>query len=164
MDTWVIVSVAAAGFQTLRFMLQKHLSMGQLSVGGATFSRFLYSAPIIVSLATAYLVYRGEPLPQFSSVFWAFTLIGGFAQILATWCVVSLFVERNFAVGITFKKTEVIQTAFFGLVVLGDQVSLSGWIAIIIGLFGVLILLPCKKRLLLRQSLIQIGIWVQKSP
>ena len=51
MEAWIFISVAAAAFQTLRFMLQKHLSMGELSTGGATFSRFFYSAPSIVTLA-----------------------------------------------------------------------------------------------------------------
>lgn len=44
-----------------------------------------------------------------SGPFWAYALAGGLTQILATMCVVALFAERNFAVGITFKKTEVIQ-------------------------------------------------------
>ncbi len=145
MDAWIIFSVAAAAFQTLRFMLQKQLSMGELSTGGATFSRFFYSAPIIVTLTTAYVFYRGEPMPALSGAFWAFALIGALTQILATWCVVALFAQRNFAVGITFKKTEVIQTALFGLVILGDQVSTVGWSAILIGLVGVLILSDAPK-------------------
>lgn len=140
MDAWIIFSIAAAAFQTVRFMLQKHLSMGQLSAGGATFSRFLYSAPIITTLAVAYVIYRGEAMPVLTGTFWTGALIGGLGQIMATWCVVALFAQRNFAVGITFKKTEVIQTALFGLVILGDQVSLPGWIAIVVGLAGVLVL------------------------
>ena len=140
MEAWIIFSVAAAGFQTLRFMLQKHLSMDQLSAGGATFSRFFYSAPIIAVLVLGYLSFRGADFPPLSVPFWIYGLVGGFAQIAGTWCVVALFAHRNFAVGITFKKTEVIQTALFGLVILGDQVSVAGWIAIIVGLFGVLIL------------------------
>ena len=88
----------------------------------------------------AYLLFRGEGFPELSGPFWAYGLIGGFAQVAGTWCVVALFAQRNFAVGITFKKTEVIQTALFGLVILGDQVSFYGWIAIIVGLLGVLIL------------------------
>ena len=140
MEVWIIFSIAAAGFQTLRFMLQKHLSIDQLSAGGATFSRFFYSSPIILLLAFGYLSYRGEPFPLLTSHFWIYGLIGGFAQIAGTWCVVALFAHRNFAVGITFKKTEVIQTALFGLLILGDQVSPAGWTAIIVGLVGVLVL------------------------
>lgn len=53
---------------------------------------------------------------------------------------VLLFAQRNFAVGITFKKTEVIQTALAGFVILGDRVSAAGLAAIVAGLAGVLIL------------------------
>ena len=134
MEAWITFSIVAAAFQTVRFMLQKYLSMGQLSAGGATFSRFLYSAPMITILMVGYLIYRDEPMPSLSDTFWTGALIGGLAQITATWCVVALFAQRNFAVGITFKKTEVIQTALFGLVILGDQISTVGWIAIVIGI------------------------------
>ena len=140
MEAWIIISIAAAAFQTLRFMLQKHLSMGALSAGGATFARFVYSVPFVVTLAVGYAAYSGAAMPAFSTLFWAYALSGGLAQILATWCVVALFAQRNFAVGITFKKTEVIQTALVGLLVLGDRISLAGFLAILIGLGGVLVL------------------------
>lgn len=66
--------------------------------------------------------------------------LGGLAQILATVCVVALFRERNFAVGITFKKTEVVQAALIGFIILGEGVSILGLVAILVGLTGVLLL------------------------
>lgn len=140
MDAWIFIAVAAAAFQTFRFMLQKSLSMGTLSAGGATFARFLYGAPFAGLLALGYLGWNGTPWPSLSVTFWAYALIGGAAQILATLFVVLIFAERNFAVGITFKKTEVIQTAIVGFVILGDRISLFGFLAILIGLLGVLVL------------------------
>ncbi len=140
MEPWIFISVAAAAFQTLRFMLQKHLSMGALSTGGATFARFIYSMPVVVTLVGSYLALTGTALPEFSARFWFYALTGGLSQILATWLVVALFRQRNFAVGITFKKTEVIQTALVGFIVLGDRVSLSALMAITLGLIGVLVL------------------------
>lgn len=140
MESWIILSVVAAAFQTLRFMLQKHLSMGALSAGGATLARFLYSAPFVVSLALGYLVVTGAGWPGTTARFWAYAVAGGLSQILATWCVVALFAARNFAVGITFKKTEVVQTALVGLVILGDRITAAGLGAIVLGLAGVLIL------------------------
>ncbi|OED47051.1 hypothetical protein AB838_17340 [Rhodobacteraceae bacterium (ex Bugula neritina AB1)] len=140
MLAWIPVSIAAASFQTVRFMLQKVLSSVTLSPGGATFARFFYSAPFILAGLAVYLAVSGRSLPDLGAQFWMFATIGGIAQILATVCVVVLFKQRNFAVGITFKKTEVIQTAIVGLAVLGDPVSLGGWAAILIGLTAVLIL------------------------
>jgi len=140
MSAWVLLSISAAAFQTLRFVLQKHLSMGTLSVGGATFARFAYSMPFVLVLAAAYLWFMGAALPRLGALFWVYALAGGLAQILATWCMVALFAARNFAVGITFKKTETVQTVLIGLVVLGDRVSAAGMAAILVGLVGVVIL------------------------
>ncbi|MFZ5962921.1 EamA family transporter [Thalassococcus sp. BH17M4-6] len=140
MELWIIVSVAAAFFQTLRFMLHKLLSMGTLSTAGSTFARFAYAAPAAWLLIGGYLWLGDVPVPSLSWAFWAYGWSGALGQVLATLCVVALFRQRNFAVGITFKKTEVIQTALVGLVVLGEHVSLAGWGAIAIGLVGVLLL------------------------
>ncbi|MDG1101961.1 MAG: EamA family transporter [Ascidiaceihabitans sp.] len=140
MSLWISISVAAAVFQTLRFMLQKVMTKQTLSATGATFARFLYSAPIIVVLTTLYLNQTGQAWPDLSPQFWMYAATGGLAQVLATVCVVLVFKSRNFAVGITFKKTEVILAVLVGIVVLGDQVSWQGLGAIVLGLIGVLLL------------------------
>ncbi len=139
-DLWILVTLAAATFQTLRFMLQKHLAAVTLSAAGATFSRFFYSAPLVVVLLAIYLAQSGTPLPGLSTAFWGFGAMGGLAQILATVCVVLLFKSRNFAVGITLKKTEVMQTVLVGWIVLGEGVTLLGFGAVALGLMGVLLL------------------------
>ena len=140
MEAWILIALAAATAQTVRFMLQKHLKSTRLSTSGATFARFLYSAPLAAVLIVTYARLSGQGFPQASARFWWFALAGGLSQILATLCVVALFSERNFAVGITFKKTEVLQSALVGLVVLGDRVTLGGAVAIAIG-FGAVLLL-----------------------
>ncbi len=140
MELWIVLSIAAAAFQTLRFMLQKQLSLATLSAGGATFARFAYSAPLVVAGVAGYLAWQGVAVPRLSGAFWGYALTGGLTQVLATWCVVALFSARNFAVGITFKKTEVILTALVGLIILGDRIAPAAWSAIVIGLIGVLIL------------------------
>ncbi len=138
MSLWIPITVAAAFFQTLRFMLQKTLSTTRLSTAGATFSRFAYSAPFVAMILAAYLIVSGRELPPLGLAFWAYVLTGGLSQIVATMLVVALFRQRNFAVGITFKKTEVIQAVIFGLLILGEGVSLAGLGAILLGLIGVL--------------------------
>jgi len=143
-DLWILVTLAAAIFQTARFMLQKYLATATLSAAGATFSRFLYSAPFIVGGLAAYLGVNGTQLPQIGPGFWAYGLLGGAAQILATVCVVLLFKQRNFAVGITFKKTEVILTVLTGWLILGEGVTIWGFAAIGLGVVG-LLLLSAKK-------------------
>lgn len=140
MDAWIPVTIAAAAAQTLRFMLQRHLKATRLSTAGATFARFLYSAPLVAVLALGYGAARGVPVPAIPGRFWAYALAGGTAQILATMCVVALFAHRNFAVGLTFKKTEVLMSVLVGVLVLGEGVSPAGFAAILLGLSGVLLL------------------------
>lgn len=140
MSLWIPVTIAAAAFQTVRFMLQKSLSSVKLSAAGATFARFAYSMPLAVLGLVVALQVTDASLPPLTGRFWVFAVIGGTAQILATICVVALFKQRNFAVGITFKKTEVIQTAIVGFLVLGDQVSTGALVAILLGLMAVLLL------------------------
>ena len=139
-DLWIIVTFLAAAFQTVRFMLQKVLATSTLSPAGATFSRFLYSAPFIALLLAVYMQATQAQLPALSAGFWGFGLLGAVSQIVATVCVVALFKERNFAVGITFKKTEVIQTVLVGVLLLGELVSWGGFAAIALGLVGLLML------------------------
>lgn len=65
---------------------------------------------------------------------------GGLAQILATVCVILVFKSRNFAVGITLKKTEVILTALVGLILIGEGVSTISMFLICLGGAGVFFL------------------------
>lgn len=130
----------AAFSQNLRFMLQKRLKDTRLSATGATFARFVYSAPLVAVLMAGYFAVTGGEVPRPDARFFAFAFTGGIAQILATICVVALFAERNFAVGITFKKTEVVLTALTGLLVLGEGVGMAGALAIGIGFFGLILL------------------------
>ena len=140
MELWIAVTIGAAFFQTLRFMLQKLLSASALSSAGATFARFFYSAPLVVVFLATYFALTETAFPATSLRYWIFALSGGLAQVLATLCVVMLFKTRNFAVGITFKKTEVIQTALVGFVILGESISQAGFAVILMGLIGVLLL------------------------
>ena len=140
MALWIPITIGAAFAQNLRFMLQRHLKTTELSTGGATLSRFLFSFPLVALLVWVYMNARGFSLPPLSAKFWLAALTGGAGQILATMCVVALFAHRSFAIGITFKKTEVMLTALIGLVILGEGVSPMGILAIAVGFGGVILL------------------------
>jgi drug/metabolite transporter (DMT)-like permease len=140
MELWIAATLAAALVQTIRFSLQKSLKGAGLSSGGATFSRFLFAAPLALMLSTALVVTSGVPLPTLNGWFWSMVVIGGLAQIMATMATVALFSTRNFAVGIAFTKTETVLVAGFSALVLAEPVSGWGLVAILIGLGGVLLL------------------------
>ncbi|MGI9395685.1 MAG: EamA/RhaT family transporter, partial [Boseongicola sp.] len=140
MELWIVLSISAAAAQTVRFALQKILAKGTLSPAAATWARFLWSAPIVAVFMVAYIAATPASLPTFKSNYWLFAMIGGAAQVLATICTISLFGQRAFAVGITFKKTEVMLTALAGLVILGDRLDPLGAVFIALGFIGVLLL------------------------
>jgi drug/metabolite transporter (DMT)-like permease len=140
MELWIIVTIAAAAMQTLRFSLQKQLKAHGLSTASATASRFVVAAPLAFCATAVLMVWRGYPLPSLSVEFWVAVVGGGVAQIVATFCTIALFSHRSFAVGIAFTKTEVLQVALFSFLILGESVGVLGMGAIFVGLVGVLIL------------------------
>ena len=139
-ELWIIATLCAASFQTIRFTLQKILADGNLSPLGATYSRFIFAAPWIVLFSLIFLLLTNVSIPDLESQFLLFAVGGGLAQILATVCVILVFKSRNFAVGITLKKTEVILTAFVGLILIGEGVSTISMFLICLGGAGVFFL------------------------
>jgi len=136
-ELWIPIAIAAAFFQNLRSALQKHLK-GRLSNTGATFSRFAYAAPLAVLYVSALAALTGEELPRPHTTFVLYAATGGLAQITATALLLYSFSFRNFAVGTTYSKTETVQTAIFGVLILGDPLGLGAAAAIVISLLGVI--------------------------
>ncbi|SIR13921.1 EamA-like transporter family protein [Rhizobium sp. RU35A] len=137
MEPWIPITIAAAFLQNLRSALQKHLQ-GSLGTRGASFVRFGYGFPVAVLYVIALHALAGYrlPVPTFGFAVWA--VIGGLAQIYATIMLVHLFSLRNFTVGTAYSKTEPMQAALFGLLILGERLSLGTVIAILIGVLGVM--------------------------
>jgi drug/metabolite transporter (DMT)-like permease len=136
MELWVLIAIGAAFFQNVRSALQKYLK-GQLSTTGATFSRFVFAAPLIVGVLAMLTMVGGYTLPMPNLRFAGFAILGGLSQITATALLVHLFGLRNFAVGTTFSKTETVQAALFGVVVLSDAITPMAGVALLVSLIGV---------------------------
>nr|WP_155190171.1 DMT family transporter [Roseibium denhamense] len=123
----------------MRSALQKHLK-GALGTTGATFVRFSYGVPFAI-LYVAVLHYGfAYPFPAVTSTLLIAGALGGVAQILGTFLLVELFSFRNFAVGTAYSKTEPILAALFGLIVLGDRISLASAGFITTGVAGVVVI------------------------
>lgn len=134
---WIPLTIAAAFLQNLRSMLQKRLT-GRLSVNAAAYARFCYALPF--AWVYLYLLTRWEPLPVGNVEFWVFCVVGSLGQMFASACLLAAFTLRSFAVSTALSKTEVIQTALLGLVVLQDQLAPQAAVGIGISLLGVLLL------------------------
>jgi drug/metabolite transporter (DMT)-like permease len=136
---WIPITLAAAALQTARNAFQRGLT-GTLSPLGATYTRFLFGFPFALLYAALVLAASDGPAPAPGFAFFAWATLGGVAQIFGTVCLLRLFQLRNFATGIAFSKSEILQAALFGLLVLGDRISLLAALAIGVATTGLLLL------------------------
>ena len=136
MELWIPITIGAAFMQNLRTALQKHLKAA-LSTSGATSARFFYAVPFAVLYVVLLTRLLDQPLPDPNPLFLLHAAIGGITQIVATALLVLLFSFRNFAVGTAYSKTEAVQSAIFGIVILGEAVSLQAGFAILVSVAGV---------------------------
>jgi drug/metabolite transporter (DMT)-like permease len=138
---WIPITVWAAFAQTLRNAAQRHLTK-DLGTLGATLVRFLYGLPFAL-LWLAGLAGVGDlavPAPNGAFILWV--IEGAITQIIATALLLRVMEERNFALGVAYSKTEIIQVAIFGFVFLGDPITLFTTLAVLCGTIGVLLLSP----------------------
>ena len=139
MELWIPITIAAAFLQNLRSALQKRLK-ATLSTWGATAARFVFAAPLAFLVLVVLLTSTGRSAPPLNLAFVTSGILGGLAQILATGLLIHLFSHRNFTVATAFTKTEPVQTALFGIVLLGDKLSLPVALAILVSLVGVILI------------------------
>src|SRR6201995_181343 len=135
---WIPFTITAALGQVARNAMQRQLT-GPLGTWGATNIRFLFGFPFSLIFFTAVMIVSGDPLPWPTAAFWPWLLIGAVSQIVATGMMLVAMNDRSFVVTTAYLKTEAIQTAIFGFVFLGDQLTPWKIIAILIATIGVVI-------------------------
>ncbi len=139
MEAWIAITIAAAFLQNVRSALQKHLR-GTLSTTGASFVRFGYGFPLAILYVVCLNKFAGYAFPALNGTFVLWSIVGGLAQIFATILLVHLFSLRNFAVGTAYSKTEPVQAAVFGFLLLGERLTFGAVLAILIGVVGVMLI------------------------
>ncbi len=136
---WIVFTVIAAAAQTVRNAMQRELT-GTLGTLGATHVRFLFGFPFALVVLATLMLWTGARLPHTGWAFWLWVIEGSAAQIAATALMLFAMGERSFVVTIAYLKTEPIQVAIFGLVFLGDAVTLLMMVAIVVATAGVVIM------------------------
>jgi drug/metabolite transporter (DMT)-like permease len=136
---WIPITLAAAALQTARNAFQRGLT-GELSALGATYTRFLFGFPFAALYAAAVFASSGTSAPAPDAAFLGWAALGGASQIVGTALLLQLFQLRNFGTGIAFSKSEILQVAVFGLVVLGDAISALTAGAIAVATVGLVLL------------------------
>jgi len=138
---WIPVTIWAAFAQTIRNAAQRSLT-AELGTLGATLVRFLYGLPFAALWLLLVLELTQTHLPSPTWPFLGWVLSGAVAQIAATALLLRTMQERNFALGVAYSKSEVLQVAIFALAFLGDPITLMAGLAIAAGTAGVLLLSP----------------------
>jgi uncharacterized membrane protein len=138
---WIPITVFAAFAQTLRNATQRKL-VGELGTLGATLVRFFYGAPFAALWLAVVCAVTGLALPGTTRAFFVWITLGAASQIVATAALLRTMQARSFALGVAYSKTEILLVALFGLVFLGDALSVATMLAVLLGTLGVLLLAP----------------------
>jgi len=136
---WVVFTLIAAASQTMRNATQRELT-ATLGTVGATHVRFLFGFPFAIVFLIVVLIASSVPLPRPPVTYWAWVLEGALAQMAATGLMLAAMNDRSFVVVYAYIKTEPAQAALFGLIFLGDVVTLPMAVAILIATTGVVII------------------------
>ncbi|MBC7704801.1 MAG: DMT family transporter [Rhodoferax sp.] len=146
---WIPIVIWAAFAQTIRNATQRTL-VAELGTLSATLVRFLYGLPF--AFAWLLVVYRflgptGAALgwPPFTAAYAGWVFVGAAAQLAATAFLLQAMRQRNFIVGVTFSKTEVLQVGIFATIFLHELPSLWSALAMVVATVGVILLSVPKK-------------------
>ena len=135
---WIFATLVAAGAQTARNAMQSSLT-ATLGTLGATQVRFLYGLPFAVVFLALAAAIAGTDIPAPTGRFFAFTAGAAIAQIAGTALLLAAMQARSFSVATAFNKTEAVQVAIFGVVLLGEHLTLAGAAAIVVVTAGVVL-------------------------
>ncbi len=136
---WIPITLVAAAAQAARTGLQRHLK-GPLSTNGAGFTRFLFGLPFALVYLTLLVTGGVGRLPAPGPRFWTWVLLAAVSQIVATSLQLHVMAARNFATGVAYAKTEVVQAAVFEVVFLGAVLSWTGASGVVLATAAVMLM------------------------
>ena len=143
MATWIYFTLLAATMQAVRTAGQKQLTQ-HLNSMATTGVRYIFALPFAWIYLLWIVDYRQVEVPVLNTQFLQYALIACVMQIIGTVCLVAAFKYRNFAVATSLAKTEAIQVAIVGALLFSQNLSLWGWISVVVGVVGIIIVSKVK--------------------
>ena len=137
--SWIAFTLLAAFSQSWRNAFQSKLA-GTMSVAGVTLARFIWAGPIALIYLCALYQWKPVSTPDFSGEFVFYIIAAAIMQILATGLMVMLFKLENYAIGAGLAKCEAPVSAVLSVLFFGTALTLTGWVGVLIGTLGVLIM------------------------
>jgi len=142
-EIWIYFTLLAALMQAIRTAGQKQLTQ-HLNAMATTGVRYIYALPFAWLYLWWMLDYRQLSMPDLNATFLQYAMIACVMQIVGTLCLVAAFKYRNFAVATSLAKTEAIQVAVLGALLFSASLTALGWISVVIGVVGVLLVSKVK--------------------
>lgn len=139
---WIPIVIGAAFAQTIRNAAQRSL-VTDLGTLAATLVRFLYGLPFALVWLLIVQHFSGPAptgWPDFTAAYAAWLTVGAVSQLAATALLLKAMQQRNFIIGVTFSKTEVLQVGLFGIVALHELPTVGAAIAMVVATGGVVLL------------------------
>ncbi len=102
-----------------------------------SFTRFFFGLPIVI-IAYTYIVYSEANLEINSNYFYVWIFVFAVFQVAATAFLISLFNYKNFAVSVSYTKSETLFVAILGTIILSEQISNIGIAGILISFSGIM--------------------------
>lgn len=142
-EIWIYFTLLAALMQAIRTAGQKQLTQ-HLNAMATTGVRYIYALPFAWLYLWWMLDYRQLSMPVLNTTFIQYAMIACVMQIIGTVCLVAAFKYRNFAVATSLAKTEAIQVAVLGALLFSASLTALGWVSVVIGVVGVLLVSKVK--------------------
>lgn len=136
---WIPIAVGAALMQAVRTAAQKDLNE-RLSTMVTTYVRSLFAWPFLLAYLALVWALSTGPQPALHGTFLAYSVAAALTQIGATALLIHLFALKNFAVGTTLSKTDVMITAILGSILFSESIDALGWLAILLTVAGVVMI------------------------
>lgn len=133
---WIYFTFFAAFMQSWRNAFQSRLSR-DINVSGVTLARFLWASPIAAIYLAGLYLWQPVAMPTLGSEFFSLVLCAALMQIIATALMVKLFKLNNFAIGAGLAKSEAVFAAILGTLFFGTQLTMLGWLGVLVGGFAV---------------------------
>jgi drug/metabolite transporter (DMT)-like permease len=150
---WIPITLVAAASQAVRTALQRFLK-GRLSTNGAAFTRFVFGVPLAGLYLVALVLAGVGALPAPGPAFWLWVVTAAVSQIVATSLQIHVMTQRNFATGVAYAKTEVVQAAVFEIAFLGAVVTWMGGLGIGLATAAVMLMSLVRSKAPLRAFLL----------
>lgn len=130
--TWILYTLAAIIFQTIRNLEQKNLNK-TLDAITTSWSRFILPFPF-----AAFVVFY--TFHSIDSKFALSCLTTAFFQVCGNIFLIKTLNSKNFSLGIAFYKTEVLQASVVGFLLFDQKLSQIAVLAVFIGTAGVIMM------------------------